>query len=104
MGLILMLLGISLVLTVLQGVVLAYMWRESQASAVPPLAVPPHVAPSRFFQNAPRPDTQVRPVSLELLLQQLEQHIRLEHDAAESYHWYPTVATLHKHTSSPLLH
>lgn len=104
MGLILMLLGLAIVLTAFQGVVLAYMWRESQGEATRPVDPVTRVPPSRFFGAAARPADAAEAVPLALLLQELEQHIRLEQAAAESYHWSPTVDALHKHTTSPLLH
>jgi hypothetical protein len=43
-------------------------------------------------------------VPLDLLLLQIDQHIRVEREAAESFHLYPTVAALHTHSASPLVH
>ena len=61
------------------------------------------VAP-RFFArpvDAPRPQPPAVPV--EVLLLRLEQHVRLEQAAAESFHFAPTVESLHTRTTSPLL-
>ena len=59
----------------------------------------------RFFVNGPRefPPT-ISPVPIEVLLLQLERHVRLEQAAAESFHWSPTPEALHMHTVSPLVH
>jgi hypothetical protein len=105
MGLILMLLMFSLVVTVLQVVVLVFLWRESQPGDAPAANVAPRVAPSRFFGTQPvsTPAT-ADAATLALVLQQLEQHIRAERAAAESYHWTPTISALHEHTTSPLIH
>ena len=103
MGLILLLLGLAVVLSLLQGVVLIFMWRETQAVAAQPVDAVPRVPPSRFFATA-APASSVAAVPAALLLAHLEQHIRAEQAAAESYHWSPTVDALHRHTSSPLLH
>lgn len=43
-------------------------------------------------------------VPIEVLLLQLERHVRLEQAAAESFHWSPTPQALHMHTVSPLVH
>jgi hypothetical protein len=105
MGLILMLLGLAVLLMAFQGVVLAYMWRESRGDGAPPADASARVPPSQFFGTAARPTHHgVDAVPIDVLLQHLEQHIRLEQAAAESYHSSPTVAALHKQTTSPLLH
>ena len=63
------------------------------------------VMPSRFFvaEAAPQ-DPQIPRVSLEVLLAQIERHVRLEHAAAESFLDFPTSETLHSRTASPLVH
>ena len=60
------------------------------------------VSPPQFFVNdmaMPQPR-----VPLEVLLLQIERHIRLEQAAAESFVAYPTAASLHSRTTSPLVH
>lgn len=106
MGLFLMLLGLALIVGALQGVILAFLWRESQAPAPPVLDAADVLGPPQFFQVSVGRSGHVAPggAPVPLLLQRLEQHIRLEQAAAESFHQYPTVAALHKHTASPLLH
>ena len=48
---------------------------------------------------------QTRPVvPIEVLLLQIERHVRLEQAAAESFHDAPTVEALHAPTTSPLMH
>ena len=105
MGVLLML-GLAVIVTALQAVILAYLWREAQVSTPPVLHAADVLGPPRFFQVSVGPAAHGAPASahLPLLLQRLEQHIRLEKAAAESFHRYPTVASLHKHTDSPLLH
>lgn len=69
-------------------------------------------APQRFFAAAPSaPKGVVSPlpprpeaVPVEALLLQLEQHIRLEQAAAESFLHTPTGQSLKSRTASPLLH
>lgn len=106
MGMFLMLLGLAVFVTALQGVILAYLWRESQAPAPPAIDAAAILGPPRFFQVGVGSAGHGAPgaADVPLLLQRLEQHIRLEQAAAESFHRYPTVASLHKHTASPLLH
>jgi hypothetical protein len=62
------------------------------------------LAPPRFFvADAPRP-LSPSGVPIELLLLQIERHVRLEQAAAESFIGMPTVASLHQRTPSPLVH
>jgi hypothetical protein len=44
-----------------------------------------------------------QPVPLDLLLLQIERHVRLEQAAAESFHETPTGQSLHSRTTSPLV-
>lgn len=106
MGMFLMLLGLALFVTALQGVILSYLWRESRTPAPPMVDAADVVGPPRFFQVSVGRSRVVRAggTQVSLLLQRLEQHIRLEQAAAESFHQFPTVASLHKDTASPLLH
>jgi hypothetical protein len=61
-------------------------------------------APERFFVDAPLvPITVHAKVPIEALLLQLENHVRLEQAAAESYMRAPTAALLHSRTISPLV-
>lgn len=62
-------------------------------------------APARFFAEhvsatipAPMP-----PIPIEVLLQQLENHVRLEQAAAASFVSYPSHAQLHSKTTSPFV-
>ena len=74
-------------------------------------ALPVSIAPSRFFSDLPTvalPSVAAsasRPhVPIDVLLLQIERHVRLEQAAAESFLDYPTVASLHSRTTSPLVH
>lgn len=62
-------------------------------------------APARFFSERITPSVPVppMPVPIEVLLLQIENHVRLEQAAAESFVAYPTHAQLHSKTTSPLL-
>lgn len=61
-------------------------------------------APSEFF--APSPVVAMaRPiVSVDVLLLQIERHVRMEQAAAESFMAMPTAEMLHMRTASPLVH
>lgn len=56
-----------------------------------------------FFGNGDAAPARSR-VPVEVLLLQLEQHVRLEQAAAESFLLSPTLESLHTRTSSPLVH
>jgi hypothetical protein len=61
-------------------------------------------APTRFFVAQPAtPAPLAARVPIEALLLQIENHVRLEHAAAESFVEYPTAALLHSRTISTLI-
>ncbi len=61
-------------------------------------------APSRFFGDSiPVPVAAQPRVPLDALLQQIENHIRLEQAVAESYVEAPDLALLHTRTRSPFV-
>lgn len=63
-------------------------------------------APARFFSERltpPVPGPVPIQVPIEVLLLQIENHVRLEQAAAESFVAYPTHAHLHSKTTSPLV-
>ena len=77
---------------------------ESSAPAIQ-VPAPAKAAPARFFADGvmpqiPNPTPQI---PIELLLQQIESHVRLEQAAAESFVNFPTQAVLHSKTSSPFV-
>ncbi len=73
-----------------------------QADEKPPKELVARVSPPHFFVNdVVMPQTRV---PLEVLLLQIERHVRLEQAAAESFVAYPTAASLHSRTTSPLVH
>jgi hypothetical protein len=105
MALVLTLFGLCLVLSVVSAVVLAAALREEPMEQ-PVTAVPQEAGRPAFFgQPAPRRTADIAStVPVEVLLLELERHIRLEQAAAESFHRFPTPATLHRATASPLVH
>ncbi len=78
---------------------------ESSNSPVQPeLPVVKPAVPTRFFSDRLVP-TKVpeHQVPIEVLLQQIENHVRLEQAAAESFVEFPTHALLHSKTTSPFV-
>jgi len=59
--------------------------------------------PSHFFvrDRRPQPGTAI---PIEVLLLQIERHVRLEQAVAQSFHDWPTPETLRTTTASPLVH
>ncbi len=71
----------------------------------PTLPLAKAVTPPRFFlDNTATPaSTPSRQVPVEVLLQQIENHVRMEQAAAESFLALPTQAQLHSKTNSPFV-
>jgi hypothetical protein len=106
MTMVLVLCGISLVLTALTAVALSVLVRAADASEQKLLTAARHVGAPKFFEKSAQGPFPVAPaaVPLELLLLRIDQHVRLEQAAAESFHQFPTVESLHRQTASPLMH
>ncbi len=102
MGLVLSLLGVA-VSAVLFGAATRDA-REMEAAARVETRVPAELP--RFFVQRGAQVATARPVQIpvEVLLLQIERHVRLEQAAAESFHLAPTVESLHVQTLSPLVH
>ncbi len=60
------------------------------------------VEPPRFFAGEAKTPAAVPPVPIEVLLREVERHVRLEQAAAEAYVDLPTRDALHSPTSSTL--
>lgn len=77
------------------------------AGAAVPLFAPrnPVSPPARFFTDtvAKSPAIPSRQVPIEVLLLQIENHVRLEQAAAESFLAFPTHDQLHSKTASPFV-
>lgn len=97
LGLALSLLGI----TVSAVLFVAATRDASPADAAARLSAP-HVTAPRFF--AEQAATGASAVPIEVLLLQIERHIRLEQAAAEAFLEAPTRDSLHSRTLSPLVH
>jgi hypothetical protein len=83
---------------------------ESSDSAVQPqISLVKPVAPARFFSDRAAVTPTVPPVlpsrqvPIEVLLLQIENHVRMEQAAAESFLAFPTHALLHSKTTSPFV-
>lgn len=77
---------------------------ESPAPTAQPELPAVKAAPARFFSDRVTPAIPVQPqVPIEVLLQQIENHVRLEQAAAESFVAFPTQALLHSKTISPFV-
>jgi len=79
---------------------------ESSDSPVQPkLPLAKAVTPTRFFSDSvARPAATPSPqASIEVLLQQIENHVRLEQAAAETFLAFPTQTQLHSKTNSPFV-
>jgi len=79
--------------------------REEQAPKPQPQPQPVvRPATPRFFAPNISAPVVARPqVPIEALLLQIENHVRLEQAATESFLAYPTTALLHSKTASPLI-
>jgi hypothetical protein len=62
--------------------------------------------PSKFFAAAPPQHATAagQQIPIEVLLLQIDRHVRLEQAAAESFLELPTAESLHCRTTSPLVH
>ncbi len=83
------------------GLFAAAMRSDDRSEARVERALP--IGPPRFFLQE-RPAASAPRVPIEVLLLQIERHVRLEQAAAESFLDSPTPKSLHSRTTSPLVH
>ena len=79
---------------------------ESSDSPVQPqLPLAKAITPTRFFSDSvAQPAVMPSPeASIEILLQKIENHVRMEQAAAETFLAFPTQAKLHSKTNSPFV-
>ena len=76
---------------------------QELAAMEKPLEAVRAATPERFFVEGPLPVPVHARVPIEALLAQLDNHVRLEHAAAESYMRAPNAALLHSRTISTLV-
>jgi hypothetical protein len=100
MTLFLILAALSLVSLALSSALFAALLHSGKAPE-PPTDERLLMLPSHFFADDRSP-TQRSAVPLDVLLLQIERHVRLEHAAAESFQHAPTIEALHTATTSPL--
>jgi hypothetical protein len=68
---------------------------------LPPPAIPvAKAAPARFFVAPAIPEVASHQIPIEALLAQIENHVRVERAAAESFVQFPTNDMLHSKTTS----
>ena len=103
MEMFLMALALSLLGVAVSAGLFAAATRDADEPRVLDTAVARRPAASAgFFVDLPLPPA--RPsVPIEVLLLQIERHVRLEQAAGESFLYAPTAQSLHSRTSSPLL-
>ena len=78
--------------------------KESPSETTQPAVPALKAAPERFFSPRVIPAIPVHTqVPIEVLLQQIENHVRMEQAAAESFVQFPTQAHLHTKTPSPFV-
>jgi len=77
---------------------------ERAAEAAQPAKQLPLPAPQFFAAEGAQPAAAPLRVPIEVLLLQLERHVRLEQAAAEAFLTLPTSESLHSRTTSPLVH
>lgn len=78
--------------------------REAPGASAQPAVPALKAAPERFFSTRVIPTIPVHTqVPIEVLLQQIENHVRVEQAAAESFVQFPTQAHLHTKTPSPFV-
>ncbi len=78
---------------------------DSPERPQPQLPLVKAIAPTRFFSDTiPAPPVMpTKQVPIEVLLLQIENHVRMEQAAAESFLEFPTQANLHHKTNSPFV-
>lgn len=104
-----LLIGLSLAFVGIAFTTLAFAAATRPNSPPPPTrpelpATKAATAPARFFVDRVTPPSPPIPqIPMEILLQQIENHVRLEHAAAESFVALPTYDKLHSKTTSSFL-
>lgn len=76
--------------------------REEQVPEARPELKPVLDPPAFFAEEAPEFEAAPR-IPLEVLVSQIQRHVRLEQAAAESFLHVPTAESLHSRTTSPLV-
>jgi hypothetical protein len=97
-----------LIMSLLAVAVCAAAFGAATRGEAPQPAIQPErrlvLEPPRFFVSPAAKPAEALGVPVEMLLSQIERHVRLEQAAAEAYLDLPTRDSLHSRTESPLLH
>ena len=99
-GLCLVVFGVAFVALAFGAAMRSESWNSPAQPEVPLVKA---AAPARFFSDRVPISPAVPPLQmpLEVLLLQIENHVRMEQAAAESFLAFPTQAQLHSKTNSP---
>jgi hypothetical protein len=101
MEIFLMVLCLSLVGVLVNGVLFAAAGREARATS--PTAAVTAVAEERFFMMRPAaPAVRLPRAATDLMTLRIEHHVRVEQAAAECFRQFPSVEALHMRTLTPL--
>ena len=94
--------GVAFVALALGAAMRSDSWNSPMQPKLPLVKV---AAPARFFSDRVPVSPVVPPlqVPIEVLLLQIENHVRLEQAAAESFLAFPSQALLHSKTTSPFV-
>ena len=76
---------------------------RTQQEAQPAQRLAVQLSPPRFFADERSVPLAPPRVPIEVLLLQIERHVRLEQAAAASFLDFPSAASLHSRTTSPLV-
>lgn len=106
MAMVIALFAASMVLTVITAILLSAAVRTADSSPLVRENPHPNGAPRFFAKDIPASVHAVRAsrVPVEVLVLEIERHVRLEREVAESFHLSPTPQTLHVQAASPLMH
>lgn len=76
--------------------------RDEEVPALQPERTVGAEAPKFFVAETPAPETR-QPIPLEVLLAQIDRHVRLEQAAARTFLAVPNAGSLYSRTESPLV-
>jgi hypothetical protein len=102
MEMFLIVLTLSVVSVLVSGILFKAATREpgeAAAAALSPLALPDE---ERFFMLRPAAPPRGSRATADVLVLQIERHVRLERAAAEAFLQFPSVEALHMRTLAPL--
>jgi len=102
MGLCVAVAGVAFVALAFGAAMRSEPWKSPAQPELPSVKA---AAPARFFSDRAPVPSAVSPlqVPIEVLLLQIENHVRLEQAAAESFLAFPSQALLHRKTTSPFV-